>query len=366
MTRRLTERALAALLLAAVLAGCYSDRWKSNYDSFPDFSESQDAILDETGLSDEEKARRDAELRRWNEMPEPVYTINAGDQVKVIVYDHPDLSFDTIVTPDGHIGMVFLGQVKVAGLTLAAAAKKIEEGLAEYVKKPAVGISPTHISSERVTITGATKGPGMFNISNGMRLADLYAMSGGSSERLFDGQVLDAADLVNSMFARRVRDANGREHYEVLPIDFRKAIEQGDTNHNVLLRKGDYVYIAVRSESMVCLIGDAQTPHKRIWDNNLGILELLTTGAWVKESYWSHAILIRGGVADPTIYKIDIDGILAGKKPNVKLAPGDIVYLPKDNISEYNVFIRKLMPTAELFNTITTPVSLWQAFKTAK
>ena len=356
--------ALLALALASGLAACYPDRWKRNYDSFPEFTESQDAILDVVGLSDEEKARRDAELRRWNEMPEPVYTINAGDEVKVIVYNHADLTFDTVVTPDGYIGMVFLGQVKVAGLTLDQAAKKIEEGLSEYVKKPAVGIVPHAISSECVTITGATKAPGMYNISNGMRLADLYAKSGGSSERLFDGQVLDAADLVNSMFARRIRDANGKEHYEVLPIDFRLAIEKGDTDHNVLLRKGDYIYIAVRSESMVCLIGDAMTPHKRLWDNNLGLLELLTTGSWTKDSYWSHAILIRGGIANPTIYKIDLDGILAGKKPNVMLAPGDVVYLPKDDISEFNVFVNKLMPTAQLFNMITTPITLWKVLQT--
>ena len=358
-------RKVLSIFALAVLAGaCYPDRWTSNYDSFPDFTESQNAILDETQLSDEEKARRDAELRRWNEMPEQEYTINAGDQINVTVYDHSDLTFTTVVTPDGYIGMVFLGQVKVAGLTLAQAAKLIEDGLADYIKKPAVGISASQISSERVTITGAAKAPGMYNISNGMRLADLYALAGGSSERLFDGQVLDAADLVNSMFARRVKDKDGKEHYEVLPIDFRKAIEQGDTDHNVLLRKGDYVYIAVRSESMVCLIGDAMTPHKRIWDNNLGILELLTTGSWVKDSHWSHAVLIRGGVSDPTIYKIDIDGILAGKKPNVKLAAGDIVYLPKDSISEYNVFVQKLLPTAQLFNALVSPVSLWSAFST--
>ncbi len=358
------RRVLFALALVA-MGACYPNRWTGNYETFPDYSESQSAILDETQLSEEEKAKRDAELRHWNEMPEPEYTINAGDEVRIVVYDHEDLSFSTVVTPDGNIGMVFLGQVKVAGLTLAEAARRIETGLADYVKKPAVGISPVQISSERVTITGATKAPGMYNISNGMRLADLYALSGGSSERLFDGQVLDAADLVNSMFARRVKDKNGKERYEVLPIDFRRAIELGDTDHNVLLRKGDYVYIAVRSESMVCLIGDAMTPHKRLWDNNLGILELLTTGGWVKETYWSNAILIRGGVANPTIYKIDIDSILAGRKPNVALAPGDIVYLPKDNISEYNVFVRKLLPTAQLFNTLTTPVSLWQAFKTS-
>lgn len=356
------SKVLTGGLLMGALSGCYSDRWTGNYDTFPDFSESQNAILDETSLSNEEKARRDALLAKWNAMPEPTYTINAGDMIKIVVYNHKDLTADTVVTPDGYVGMVFLGQVKVAGLTLAEAARTLEEGLSQYVKKPAVGIMPIKISSETATIAGGTKAPGVFTISNGMRLADLYAMSGGSDERLMDGQDLDIADLVNSIFCRKIKNKEGRDEYVVLPIDFRKAIEQGDMNHNVLLRKGDYVYIAVRSESMVCLIGDAMKPHKRLWDNNLGVLELLTTGGWVKETYWSHAILIRGGVANPTIYKVDLDGILCGRKPNVRLAPGDIVYLPKDNASEYNVFVRKLLPTAQLINLLASPFALWGAF----
>lgn len=358
---RILGAGAVAALLAGALCACYSDRRTENYASFPDYSESQSAILDETGLSDEDRARRDAVLREWNARPVPAYTINAGDEIKVVVYNHPDLTVDTVVTPDGCIGMVFLGQEKVAGLTLAEASRRLEEGLAQYVKKPAVGITPTRISSETATIAGAPKHPGMYGISNGMRLADIYALAGGSDQRLFDGQVLDVADLVNSLFIRRTTDAAGKEAYVVLPIDFRRAIERGDPDHNVLLRKGDYVYVAVRSESMVCLLGDAFRPHKRLWDNNLGILELLATGGWVNETHWSHAILIRGGVADPTIYKVDLDGILCGRKPNVKLAPGDIVYLPKDDLSEYNVFVKKLLPTAQLLNLLASPFALWGA-----
>ena len=36
---------------------------------------------------------------------------------------------------------------------------------------------------------------------------------------------------------------------------------------------------------------------------------------------------------------------------------GDIVYVPKDNLSEYNVFVRKLLPTAQLVNLLTSRVS---------
>ena len=334
-------------VLILLAAGCY-DRWTGNYDEFPDLSDSKSAILDETGLSPEDHARRLEELKALAGEKEPQYTINAGDSVEVKVYNHADLAVKTTVTPDGYIGMMFAGQVRVAGLTLAQAAGKIEKALEKYIRNPKVGISPYAIHSETATIAGAVAHPGMYGISNGMRLADLFAKAGGSSVRYYDGQTLDAADLKNSILVR-----NGRN----LPVDFSKAIEEGDAWHNVLLRKGDYIYVAVRSESMVCLIGDVKTPHKRIWDRNLGLLELLTTGGWVNETYWRHAIVIRGGVANPKMYKVDLDGILQGRKPNVMLEAGDIVYIPKDNVSEYNVFVRKLLPTGQLLNLLTTPLT---------
>ena len=48
---------------------------------------------------------------------------------------------------------------------------------------------------------------------------------------------------------------------------------------------------------------------------------------------------------------------MAGKCHNVKLKAGDIVYVPKDNLSEYNVFVRKLLPTAQLVGLIAQPFS---------
>ncbi|MBP5285132.1 MAG: hypothetical protein ILO34_03360, partial [Kiritimatiellae bacterium] len=57
------------------------------------------------------------------------------------------------------------------------------------------------------------------------------------------------------------------------------------------------------------------------------------------------------------IYQIDVDGILAGKCRHILLKAGDIVYVPKDNISEYNVFVKKLMPTVQLINLMTSRFS---------
>ena len=340
---------LTLAVLTVALAGCYSDRWVSNFDQFPDINETTTAIVDESGMSEADQERRVAELRRIAAEPEPAYRINAGDKLNVTVYDHPDLSMLALVTPDGYLGMVFLRQIKVAGMTLPEATEAIEKALSEFILKPAVGLTPVEIASQTVSVVGAVGNPGVHLIHNGMRISDVYAMSGGSSVRNIDGQWLDIADLNNSVFIREGK---------ILPVDFRNAIEHGDLVDNLTLKKGDYIHIAARTESMVCLIGDVIRPHKRIWDPNLGLLEILTTGGWMKETYYPRVILIRGGFANPTMFKIDVDAILTGRAPNVMMKPSDVIYVPKDDISEYNVFVRKLLPTTQIVGTFLWPTSL--------
>ena len=335
----------AAVLL--LLCGCY-DRSTGNYDDIPELDADDSALLEKSEAEEIPEEENLKILEALERDSGEVYTINSGDNVEIMVYNHPDLAFKTAVTPDGFIGMVFVGQVKVAGLTLEQAAKAIEEKLSRYIRNPNVGIAPYEIRSETVTIAGAVMHPGLYDIFHGMRLADLFAKAGGAATRFYDGQTLDAADLEKSVFLR---------DNKIIPLDFQRAIVSGQAPYNILLRKGDYIYIAPREDSMVYLIGDVKRPYRHIWSNNLGLLELLSDAGWVNETYWSHVILLRGSIANPQMYKIDLDGILSGKKRNVRLRPGDIVYVPHDNISEYNVFVRKLFPTAQLINMLTTPAA---------
>ena len=351
---KLMRRMFLFILPAAALLlnGCYN-RWTGNYAEFPELEYNRSAVL-ETSDSSEEEALRLKKLEELEKEPEKVYTLNAGDNIAITVYNHSDLNIKTTITPDGYIGMVFIGQIKVAGLTIVQATEAIEQKLSKYIRNPKVGISPYEIKSETVTIAGAVARPGMYDITNGMRLADLFAKAGGAASHYYDGQTLDAADFDKSIFIR---------HGEIVPLNFGLAISTGVRPHNVLLRKGDYIYIAPRAESMVYLIGDAKKPYRQIWSKQLGLLELMSIAGWMNETYWDHAIIIRGGIAHPKMYKVDLDGILTGKKSNVLLEAGDIVYIPKDNISEYNVFIRKLLPTGQLLNMLTTPMSWYSSLR---
>ena len=332
-------------IAATILLGCYTDRLTTNYNDVFEVTNTDDdnAIVDESGRTAEDEARIKKRLMELEMEEEPAYHMNAGDQVEIRVYDHPDLGMTTRIGPDGMVGIAFMGQVKLSGQTIAQGAESIREGLAPYVKNPVVSITVLDVQSETATIAGACAKPGVYGISNSTRLADFYAMAGSSAERLFNGVDVDVADLEHSIFVRKG---------ELLPVDFIKAISKGDTLHNIRVRKGDYVFIAQRMESSVIICGEVKNPHKRLFEAGMGLIEFLTAAGWMKDSHWSHVIIIRDGLSHPKLYKVDVDGILAGKCRNVLLKAGDIVYVPKDDLSEYNVFVNKLMPTAQLFNLI--------------
>jgi polysaccharide export outer membrane protein len=340
---------LAAAVLAAVLPGCYPRRWTSTYNEALNWDiESSNAVLETTGRDAETEKKRVEFLEALWAEKQPPYRVNAGDEIEIRVYGHGELDVTTRVSPDGCVGMMFLGQVDVAGRTIIEARDAIEKGLEPYIKHPVVGVTVLKVDSETITVSGACANPGLYNISASTRLSDAYALAGGTATRLFHGITIDVADLEHSVL---IRDG------KILPVDFQRAIEHGDPLDNVLVRKSDYIFIAQRMESSVTVCGEIAQPQKRLYQAPMGLIETLSDCGWMLEDHWSHVIIIRDGLSDPKMYKVDVDGILSGKCQNVYLKPNDIVYVPKDTLSEYNVFVRKLFPTAQLINMLTSKIT---------
>ncbi len=330
---------LAVFLL---LVGC-----KSAYSKLPDAST---VLLEESLVTEEDVRARENIMLEINKRPYPDYYIDASDVFTVKVYNNPDLEVTTPVTPDGYIAMMFVGQIKIGGLTIPNAVKRVEEALSAYIKNPVVGVLPQEIHSQTATISGAVSGPGIYSVHGNIKLADLFAKAGGSSKRMFDGKVLDAHDFTNSFF---VRDK------DIIPVDFSKAIDYGNPLHNIRLQKGDYIYIAARTEKMVSVFGQVQNPRFQMWNAGMGLLQALSNAGGLHDEHWEYAVIMRGGIGNMRFYRADLQAILNGEKPNVPLLAGDIVYIPKDAISGYNVFVRKLLPTAQMVNMLLSPISFW-------
>ena len=157
-----------------------------------------------------------------------------------------DRRYNVLVLDDEKFILLTVAACLKTGPYQVTTADRAEDALNAFKQKRFDAIlsdimSPVLINSQNVTIAGGVNRPGRYSVSDGMRLSDLFAMAGGSASRLFDGQVVDVADFKNSIFVRSNK---------YISLDFSAAIERGDHWSNIKLHRDDYIYIAVRSETM--------------------------------------------------------------------------------------------------------------------
>ena len=74
------------------------------------------------------------------EIPKPIdYRIGLDDLIEVNVWQHPDLTKEVIVRPDGKISYLLIGDLQAAGLTVTelddVITKKFEEYAKSWLKK---------------------------------------------------------------------------------------------------------------------------------------------------------------------------------------------------------------------------------------
>jgi polysaccharide export outer membrane protein len=101
--------------------------------------------------------------------------LRPGDIVKLYVWREPDLSRDYEVGPSGRIELPKLGPVGVAGLSPDSLQRVLEAGYSRFVRTPSVEVS----MRRRISVLGAVRTPGVFQVDPYVTVAEALAMAGG-------------------------------------------------------------------------------------------------------------------------------------------------------------------------------------------
>ena len=110
------------------------------------------------------------------------YRLGSGDQIKITVFDEPELSMEVRLSDAGTISYPFLGELRVLGLTVGQIERRIFEGLkGDYLIKPEVTVSM--LEYRRFYVNGEVQAPGGFPYVPGITLRGAVAMAGGFTER---------------------------------------------------------------------------------------------------------------------------------------------------------------------------------------
>lgn len=235
-----------------------------------------------------------------------------------------DLTTRTRVTvgPDGKIYYNLLPGLDVWGLTIPEARDRIAVALTKFVReKPAVALSLVSVASQQVWVLGRVNGPGVYPLDHPTSLLDAVSEAGGLGVNTpAGGMYSEDADLSRSFL---VRDGH------LVPVDFQRLLREGDLSQNVYLQSGDFIFVPSLRSAQVHVLGAVLQPRSERMAGSLTVIQAIAlAGGTVPDACLPNVAILRGSLAHPEIAIVAVDLVIHGKAPDVRLAPGDIVYVP--------------------------------------
>jgi polysaccharide export outer membrane protein len=245
------------------------------------------------------------------------YEVGPGDVIEVAVYGNDDLSRIPTVQTNGSISLPLLGEVQVAGLTIAEVQRKITNLLEkDYLVKPQVEVKVKDYNSQYVSVVGEVNSPGRKPLRGRTRLIDLLS-EGGGFKPTASGEV---------MITRTDGEFEGGLKAITVRITRSASPSMQDlVNLEVQLKNGDI--ITAFPKSFVTVDGEVNRPGRYAIESDLTVTGAISlAGGFTR--FGSNDVKLRR--TDPldgkvTIIKVDLKDVRNGKKPDVPLLPNDVI-----------------------------------------
>lgn len=117
------------------------------------------------------------------------YTLGPGDQLRVTVFGHEDLSGVFSVTGRGVVSMPLIGEVTAGSRTVSALENAIVDALKpDYLVNPKVSVEV--LNFRPFFIIGEVNKPGSYPYQHGMTVVNAVALAGGYTYRARKNKVL--------------------------------------------------------------------------------------------------------------------------------------------------------------------------------
>ena len=281
----------------------------------------------------------------------PPYTIDRGDILSIVVWDHPELAGQGVaaaagaaetssappagfvVDHEGRVQFPFAGELNVAGLTEDEARSLLKKRLSRFLADPNVTLRVQAYRSKRVYIDGEVKSPGLQAINDiPMTLMEALNRAGG---------VLPTADQ------SRIALERGELRYM---IDLRALVAQGINPGNVMLAPGDVVRVHSRDESKVFVSGEVVAPKALTMHNGrLTLNEALGESGGISPLTGDarQVYVVRKGPDGTRVYQLDArtTGALAMAE-SFELSPKDLVYVAASPLANWHRNLSMIFPGA--------------------
>ena len=128
-----------------------------------------------------------APLVAWPQAQNPIgvsgpYRVGPGDVVQITVFEVDELSQPAVVTQQGSLPLPLVGEVEVEGLTTSEIEGKLKSLYGQgLLSNPQISVLVEEYRSQPVSVLGAVRQPGVYQLQGRRLLLDVLAIAGGLS-----------------------------------------------------------------------------------------------------------------------------------------------------------------------------------------
>lgn len=257
------------------------------------------------------------------------YEIGIGDLLEIHVWNHPELSSQHTVGPDGVITLPVIGDFKINGLSRSESTKKVSALYNKFYPNVIVNVKVVAYNSIVIYTLGNVSRPGPVTMNRIPKLLELVSQVGGMRQGL------------NSYFPScaviRGRDA-------IAWIDLNSLVNNNDLKLNLDLRPNDVVHFSDWKESPLFLLGEVNRPGPQVFRPGISILEAIhNVGGLTRNANRKEIQVIRKEHGKKISIRYD-DLMEPNPEFDIKLQPGDIIMVPPNWLSKFNYVISTLNP----------------------
>lgn len=245
------------------------------------------------------------------------YKVGVGDKLEIVVFGHEDMNKVVEVRGDSSINYPLLGNLPVAGKTVAEIDDEITRLLGkDFLVDPQVSVDIREYQSQWVTIFGEVKTPGRFVLRRDMRLIDLLAEAGGATKEA-------------GMEILITRRPEGDGATQPLVVNRDRLMSRNNQDANITLAHGDIVTIG--EKEVFYIRGEVTKPGSYYLENDMTILKAISVAGGLTQfaNRKSVDLLREGSGGMQKRMKVDLKAIEDGKKGDIPLLHNDVIIVSR-------------------------------------
>jgi protein involved in polysaccharide export with SLBB domain len=255
-------------------------------------------------------------------------TLGPGDILQISMYGERESSrAGLVIGPDGRLNYLQARDVMAAGLTVEELRGQLETVLLKFYRPPVrVVVVPQAYRSKKYFLLGSVTQNGAYSLEQPVTIVEAIAKAQGFVANGQRKSGMPLVDLSHSFLARKAENGS----FQKMNIDFEALFLSGDLRQNQGLAPDDYLYFPPLDTKEIYVLGNVRAPGVLAYEKGLtAVGAIASKGGFGEKAYQSKVLIVRGSLQHPQTLNFNAGAVLDGTGVDLKLEPGDIVYISR-------------------------------------